>query len=155
MEGFATREFPVPFDISGNQLLRPMTGENYTLRTNRPFKSTLRFTGTVGSVRPYFSFSRPDGRDVVVLMTDFSDMLPKMVEGEITGIFEFVRRGRHFGCRLALPLQPDAPIDDDLNPPMPPIPVPVVSEVIQPPPRPILSLPNKTAKQEQTALPLT
>ncbi|MDR9847097.1 hypothetical protein [Herbaspirillum huttiense] len=143
MEGFASREFPVPFDTSGNQLLRPLKAGEFLLRTNRPFKSTLRFTGVVGAVRPYFSFTRPDGRDVVVLMADFTDMLPKMVEGEISGTFEFVRRGRHFGCRLALPLAPEDKVDDDLAAPASqPLEMPV-AQPVEPARRPILTLPEK------------
>lgn len=69
-------------------------------RSNEPFKDTLILeTFRRGRSAAHFLFRRENGKTVWVFITDMVDsMCPSMVRGEVTGTFQFVKRGANFGC---------------------------------------------------------
>lgn len=67
-----------------------------------PFRLSLDFksvTATRGVARA--TFADRDGHEHDVLIPDFADMIPHMVEGKISGEFKVQKRGeRKYGLKL-------------------------------------------------------
>lgn len=71
-------------------------------RENFVFEDTLVYKCYArGRSAAYFHFVRKsNGAQVTVFISNFSDMIEKMVEGKITGKFVFYKQGANFGCKL-------------------------------------------------------
>lgn len=94
--------YQIPFDENGNQLHYAYYHAN--MRDNVPFEDTLTFKGFErGRSAAYFQFLREDSTAVCMFMTDLSVAMPHIVNGKITGTFQFIKRGANFGCRLVAP----------------------------------------------------
>lgn len=102
------KDYKIPFDIDGNQQHYP---ENRyrdgkiiepNFRDNEEFKDTLIYDGySRGRSAAYFNFERKStGTNVTVFLTDFEDMIPVMINGEITGRFTYTKRGQNYGVKL-------------------------------------------------------
>jgi hypothetical protein len=104
--------YQIPFDEKGNQLHYPVLGyrivtgaQKYVdvsdYRDNTPFMDTLTFVDfNRGRSAAYSTFKRENGMTVCVFLKEMSEMLPRMIEGKITGKFAFVKRGKNYGCTL-------------------------------------------------------
>jgi hypothetical protein len=109
--------YPIPFDKDGNQQhyaeswwVRNPDGTNGRAgpewRDNVPFQSTLTYAGySRGRSAAYLDFTDANGKSVVVFMKDFEGMVPHMVKGQVTGTFQFTKRGMNYGCQLVEPAQ--------------------------------------------------
>lgn len=113
-------KYQIPFDGEGNQqhypqhyyprgekdeFLRDELGRAVSKepewRDNAPFETTLKFEHYErGRSAAYFIFKRSEGGEVTVFLTDFTDMVPFMNGGFISGTFEFTKRGMNYGCKL-------------------------------------------------------
>ena len=70
-------------------------------RPNEPFMDTLTFLDYErGRSAAYFKFKREDGKTVCVFLKEMTEMIPRMIEGKITGTFAFVKRGKNYGCTV-------------------------------------------------------
>lgn len=99
----AKGEYKIPFDGDGNQLHYPEKWCQGGLHwhDNAPFATTLTYDGySRGRSAAYFDFKDRHGKSVVVFLKDFETMVPHMVNGGITGTFQFTKRGQNYGCQL-------------------------------------------------------
>lgn len=98
--------YKIPFDSNGNQLdyayaAFPHGNQYVSMVDNFEFTDTLTFVGYGrGRSSVTFDFSRSDGTHVSVFVSSFSQMIPRMVHGTITGTFTFVKKGSNYGCTL-------------------------------------------------------
>ncbi|MFK3741050.1 hypothetical protein [Massilia sp. TN1-12] len=93
-------DYKIPFDKAGNQLHYEGYG-NTDWRDNAPFEDTLTYEGfSHGRSAAYFHFKRKDGAGVTVFMKEMSEMIPRLVNGQISGTFAFVKRGKNYGCTM-------------------------------------------------------
>jgi hypothetical protein len=98
-------EYPIYFDIDGNQVPevwksyinegRYQVVKNHIINDTLTYKSYHKWGVTVG-----FKLERSDGRTVNVFISDFDKMIPKLVDGKITGLFTFTKKGTRYGCRF-------------------------------------------------------
>lgn len=99
----AKGEYKIPFDEDGNQLDYDYSwGSGFDMRDNHVFQDTLVFK-EYGRGRSSITFTmkrQSAGTTVSVFVSDFADMLPFMVNGQITGKFTFVKKGSNFGCKF-------------------------------------------------------
>lgn len=101
--------YQIPFDPNGNQQDYPSdTGWNPrippTWVDNFEFVDTLTYVHyTQGRSAVGFTFKRTDETTVNVFISDFSEMLPFMKLGTITGRFTFVKKGKNYGCTIIEP----------------------------------------------------
>lgn len=96
--------YPIPFNSAGDQMHYPEPlwagGKRVdpVMKDNFVFEDTLTFlTYSRGRSAAYFEFTRRDGKKVCFFMKDFSDMVPHMVNGLVTGKFTFTKRGQNYG----------------------------------------------------------
>ena len=97
-------DYQIPFNSKGDQLHYPelqwVKGSPVlaTMKDNFVFEDTLKFDGMArGRSAAYFYFTRSTGTKVVVFMTDLCEMMPYLVNGEISGKFTFTKRGQNYG----------------------------------------------------------
>lgn len=109
----------IPFDKNGNQMhwaanevtvrqFREKYGADCYYpdaaaewRTNEPFEDTLTYESYGrGRSAAYFTFTRSDGAEVSVFMTDLDSMMPHVHAGKVTGRFAFQKRGQNYGCTM-------------------------------------------------------
>jgi hypothetical protein len=107
--------YQIPFDQEGNQQhfasswwvkrddgSHGREGPNW--RDNVPFETTVTYAGfSRGRSAAYLDFTDQNGKTVVVFMKDFEGMVPHMVKGQVTGTFQFTKRGQNYGCQLVKP----------------------------------------------------
>ena len=101
-------DYQIPFNKAGDQLhyaYPGRTGDHYGVANawidNFEFEDTLEYVGyTRGRSSAYFEFKRTDGGKVCMFLTDFEDVIRKLVEGRITDKFTFTKRGQNYGVRL-------------------------------------------------------
>jgi len=96
-------DYEIPFDRDGNQLHYPESWKiGLHWRKNEPFTDTLTYdTYSRGRSAAYFNFKRSDGTELVMFMTDFEKVVPLMINGKVTGTFQFIKRGQNYGCTIA------------------------------------------------------
>lgn len=103
--------YDIPFDKDGNQQHFP---ESYwegqwgtpdhrkvgpKWEPNAEFEDTLTYvTYERGRSAAYFKFRRSNGTIVCVFMAEMNILIPRMVNGQVTGKFAFVKRGQNYGC---------------------------------------------------------
>ena len=104
----------VPFDKDGNQVDYPTWSYNRTPEggylpptpgptlPNFEFEDTLTFDsyGKGRSSVTFYLTRKSTGKGVTMFISDFTEIVGKMVNGEITGKFTFAKRGQNYGCRL-------------------------------------------------------
>lgn len=99
-----TGNYQIPFNSeTGDQLHYPELyfGGKLEMRDNFEFEDTISFdTYLRGRSAAYFIFKRSTGEKLVVFLTDMCDMIPRMVEGKVTGTFTFTKRGANFGTKI-------------------------------------------------------
>jgi hypothetical protein len=97
------KKYQIPFDKEGNQLHYPDNWSIHEWRDAEPFEETLIFDGySRGRSAAYLNFHRKsNGTTINVFMTDFVDMVPLMVHGEVTACFEYTKRGQNYGVKLS------------------------------------------------------
>ena len=106
-------DYQIPFDADGNQQHYPESswrgdpslGQRERVgpdwRPNDPFEDTLTYVGfSRGRSAAYFNFKRADGKSVTVFLKEMDEMLPHMVNGKVSGVFRFVKRGENYGCTM-------------------------------------------------------
>jgi hypothetical protein len=92
-------DYQIPFDKDGNQMHYPESWRQPEWRDNTPFQDTLEYQSfNRGRSAAYFLFKRANGTQVTVFLKEMSEMIPRMVNGKITGTFAFVKRGENYGC---------------------------------------------------------
>ncbi len=94
--------YKIPFR-DGNQLSYPETWRSdYEMVDNFEFTDTLTYQDFYrGRSAAGFEFiKKSDGKTVSMFMKDFTDAIPLMIEGRLTGRFTFVKRGQNFGCTM-------------------------------------------------------
>lgn len=104
-------QYKIPFDDKGNQLDYPfwywrdgVKIENEWV-DNFVFVDTLTYTSySTGRSAIGFNMTRTNGTTVNVFISDFSAMIPLMVDGRITGRFTFVKKGTSYGCKYVGPV---------------------------------------------------
>lgn len=70
-------------------------------KPNYVFSDTLTYSHyEKGRSAVNFIFNRSDNRMVSIFITDFEQMLKKLIDGKITGQFTFCKRGANYGCKL-------------------------------------------------------
>jgi hypothetical protein len=99
-------DYSIPFDKDGNQLHYPdwwsmdRDGPG-DWRPNVAFDDTLTYSGYErGRSAAYFRFVRADGKGVTMFLTDFEEVVPKMVRGKVAGRWTFCKRGQNYGVQL-------------------------------------------------------
>jgi hypothetical protein len=83
----------------------PVTGASKrvlpTMVDNIPFTDTLKYsTYYKGRSAAGIVFENKDGRVFNVFMSDFDDMMPFIVRGEITDTFIYCKKGMNYGLQL-------------------------------------------------------
>ena len=107
------KQIDVPFNGNGDQVDYPCwiynrTPEGVTRPTPGPtmpnfeFEDTLTFEsyGKGRSSVTFYMKRESTGKGVTMFISDFTDALPKMVNGKITGKFTFCKKGQSYGCKL-------------------------------------------------------
>lgn len=96
----AKAEYKIPFDDNGNMLTYD---RRYQIewRDNCQFEDTLTYKcyGR-GRSSAVFVFTKSDGKTVSMFMTDIDDIIPKMVNGVLSGTFTYTKRGTNYGIKL-------------------------------------------------------
>jgi hypothetical protein len=104
MDKSKIKEYYIYFDIDGNQVSELCSYSNegrYQVVKNHIINDTLTYkTYHKWGVSAGFIMERSDGRTVHVFISDFDKMIPKMVDGKITGLFTFTKKGTRYGCKL-------------------------------------------------------
>ena len=96
----ATGQYQIPFDESGNQ--RDYHDGYCTLKDNFEFKDTLTFEA-YGRGRSSVTFTmrrKSNGKSVSMFISNFTEIVPLMNAGMITGRFTFVKKGGNYGCKM-------------------------------------------------------
>jgi len=98
--------YQVPFDENGNQL------DYYEKRTWKPQKLvdnfvfedelTLKDWGR-GRSSITFNFIRLSGQTVSVFASNLVEFIPYFIDGKISGLFTFVKKGQNYGCKYLGP----------------------------------------------------
>ncbi|NEI70991.1 hypothetical protein GR212_15535 [Rhizobium lusitanum] len=97
--------YKIPFNAAGDQQHYPemewVSGKRVesVMKDNFVFDDTLKFDGTArGRSAAYFYFVRSStGTRVTVFMKEFSEMMPHLIRGSISGKFTFIKRGENYG----------------------------------------------------------
>jgi hypothetical protein len=93
--------YEIPFDDEGNQKHYPESWRGLQWRKNDPFQDTLTYDGySRGRSAAYFNFKRSDGTFVVMFLKDFEELVTHMINGKVTGTFQFIKRGQNYGCTM-------------------------------------------------------
>lgn len=93
-------DYKVPFDADGNQLDYHYYS-THSLVDNFVFEDTLTYKDFQrGRSSAQFSFTRSNGKSVIVFMKDMDIFIPRIVNGQITGTFTFVKRGQNYGVTI-------------------------------------------------------
>jgi hypothetical protein len=106
--------YHIPFDKNGNQLHYPDPSYDFSSgsrvqvgpiwKNNDPFSDTLTFESySRGRSAAYFRFRRSDNTQVCMFLSDMTDAIPHMVNGKLTGNFQFTKRGMNYGVQLQKP----------------------------------------------------
>lgn len=93
--------YQIPFDKHGNQLDYE-AWDVAEMLDNFKFNDELAFI-CYGRGRSSVTFTmqrKSTGRTVSMFVSDFSDAIPMMVNGRISGDFTFVKKGQNYGCKL-------------------------------------------------------
>lgn len=101
-------DYQIPFSRHNGEMLhydaRPHDGDKYVRwEDNHVFTTTLTFTRWQrGRSAAHALMTRDDnGQEVVVFLTDFTDMLQHMVRGRVASrSFTYTKRGANYGVRL-------------------------------------------------------
>ena len=97
----AKKEYLIPFDEDGNQVHYPESWRKPTFKPNYEFADALEYkTYHRGRSAAYFEFqSITTGKKFTMFMTDFNDIVPRLVKGMISGTFTFTKRGQNYGVK--------------------------------------------------------
>lgn len=84
-----------------------------TYRPNGPFTDTLTWKSySKGRSSVAFVFRRQStGTHVTMFLSDFTEAIPFLVNGQLHGEFIYTKKGGNFGCRLLHPSGPTAPLE--------------------------------------------
>lgn len=95
----------IPFDKDGNLLHYAEKNQSYY--GAHEWKEVFEFYGTLkvtdysrGRSAAYFHLKSQDGRRYPMFLTDFMEIIPRIVYGSVTGIWTFAKRGQNFGLIL-------------------------------------------------------
>lgn len=94
--------YQIPFDKHGNQMDYEGWRDEFEMRDNFQFSDELVFE-KYGRGRSSVTFTmrrKSNGKTVSFFVSDFTDIVPKMVSGRIAGEFTFVKKGQNYGCKL-------------------------------------------------------
>jgi len=98
-------DYDIYFDNNGNQVSEVSSWRykdgQYQIMKNHMINDTLTYESYHKSgVTAGFILTRSDGRTVNVFISDFDKMIPKLVDGKITGLFTFTKKGTRYGCKF-------------------------------------------------------
>jgi hypothetical protein len=97
-----TGDYKIPFR-NGNQLDYEYfcTNPGIEWLDNFEFEDELTFKHYGrGRSSVTFTLERTNGKTVSMFVSDFSDAVPKLVDGKLKGRFTFVKKGTNYGCRM-------------------------------------------------------
>ena len=99
----------IPFDpITGHQQHYPQVRYQRVSqpvepiwKDNHEFEATLTFrTFCRGRSAAYSIFADGKGQEYSIFLTDLADIIPKMVNGVVTGTFTYCKRGQNYGTKV-------------------------------------------------------
>ena len=97
-------DYKIPFDDDGNMCRDgyyfPEEERHY--KDNHIFEGSLKFIG-YGNARSgssYFRFKSSSGRIVYMFVSDFNDIVCRMVKGTIKGPFTYTKKNKNYGVKL-------------------------------------------------------
>ena len=94
--------YQIPFDKDGNHMHYPENWRNPVWKDNYEWEDVIEYqTYSRGrsAANIIFRSALSKKREYTVFLTDFSDMVPFMVRGVVSGTFTFVKRGQNYGVK--------------------------------------------------------
>lgn len=97
-----TGDYQIPFQ-DGNQIdYEIYWGKPFEMVDNFVFEDTLTYTnyGKGRSAITFYFTRESNGKEVTMFASNLSEVIPRFVNGKLTGQFTFCKKGQNYGCRM-------------------------------------------------------
>lgn len=99
--------YQIPFDEDGNQQdyeinyswIKSKMVDNFIFEDTLEYESYGRGRSSIS-----FTFKRQNGKTVSVFASNLIEFIPYFIDGKITGLFTFVKKGQNYGCKYLGPI---------------------------------------------------